>query len=77
MLFLHKPLVRHRLQTLELFLEKKKLLSLVFFELLVASCIRLTVSIIMIHDNSMHTIHTINDHSKMSQIIGYVWEITT
>jgi len=31
---------------------------LISFELLVASCIRLTVSIIMIHDNSMHTLHT-------------------
>jgi len=34
-------------------------LSLISFELLVASCIRLTVSIIMIHDNSMHTLHTV------------------
>jgi len=39
-------------------LEKMKPLSLISFELLVASCIRLTVSIIMIHDNSMHTLHT-------------------
>ena len=36
-----------------------KPLSLISFELLVASCIRLTVSIIMIHDNSMHTLHTV------------------
>ena len=58
--FLHKPLVHLCHQTLELFLEKKKLLSLISFELLVVSCIRLTVSIIMIHDNSMHTLHTNN-----------------
>jgi len=58
-------------------LEKMKPLSLISFELLVASCIRLTVSIIMIHDNSMHTLHTINDHSKISQTERNVWEITT
>ena len=31
----------------------------------------------MVHVNSMHTIHTINDHSKISQNTRYVWEITT
>jgi hypothetical protein len=51
--------------------------SLISFELLVASCIIYEVSVIMVHVNSMHTIHTINDHSKISQIIRYVWEITT
>ena len=56
--FLHKPLVRLCHQTLGLFLEKMKPLSLISFELLVASCIRLTVSIIMKHVNSMHTLHT-------------------
>ena len=57
--FLHSTLVRHHPQTLELFLEKKKPLSLIFFELLVASCMIYEVSVIMIHDNSMHTLHTI------------------
>ena len=71
--FLHKPLARLCHQTLELFLEKMKPLSLISFELLVASCIIYEVSIIMVHVNSMHTIHTINDHSKISQITRYVW----
>ena len=30
----------------------------------------------MKHVNSMHTIHTINDHSKISQIRPNMWEIT-
>ena len=56
--FLHSTLVRHHPQTLELFLEKKKPLSLIFFELLAASCIECGISIIMIHEDSMHTLHT-------------------
>ena len=51
--------------------------SLISFELLVASFIIYEVSVIMVHVNSMHTIHNINDHSKISKIIRYVWEITT
>ena len=75
--FLHKPLARLCHQTLGLFLEKMKPLSLISFELLVASCMIYEVSIIMIHDNSMHTLHTIYDHSKISQITRNVWQITT
>jgi hypothetical protein len=44
-------------------LEKKKPLSLILFELLVASCIECGISIIMTHDNSMHTLHT-NDYDN-------------
>ena len=36
-----------------------KLWSLICFELFFVSCIRLVFTIIMIHDNSMHTLHTI------------------
>ena len=58
MLFLHKPLARLCHQTLGLFLEKKKHLRLILFELLAASCIECEISIIMIHEDSMHTLHT-------------------
>jgi hypothetical protein len=31
----------------------------------------------MKHDNSMQTIHTVKDHSKIYQIRQNMWEITT
>ena len=50
---------RRRPQTLGLFLEKMKPLSLTSFELLLVACILFAVSIIMRHDNSMHTLDTV------------------
>ena len=50
---------------------------MISFELLLVSCMLLGNSVIIKHVNSMHTIHTIKDNSKISQILRYVWEITT
>ena len=57
--FPRSTLARHRPQTLGLFLEKMKPLSLTSFELLLVACILFAVSIIMRHDNSMHTLDTV------------------
>ena len=57
--FPRSTLARRRPQTLGLFLEKMEPLSLTSFELLLVACILFAISIIMRHDNSMHTLDTV------------------